>query len=345
MQSLSPTFCRMSADDYFLVPPATASAARTRSLHTESIDAKAAVASVSRVFFRHQIRLHHERQQLEFRHSTQRLSQVSFNQITYGGELDVLVNEPRRAHFILVVPLRGTMLMHSRAQSWDLSTGSIMLMSPQVSYRFTHNENDAHLAVGIPRQRIETTDTRCNEKLARGIDPMRIDETSRSLLDYIAFICNEFNRGSTLLRAAGVRTSIENTLIAMLRAMLFGDDSAEVVDSSIVPGFVHRAERYIQCQLTEDIALDDIVAAAGVPVRTLHHGFKRFRGSTPMRWLRLKRMEQARKDLQAGARQGVQVIDVANRYWMPHGGRFAIEYQKLFGETPSATLRSALDRI
>jgi AraC-like DNA-binding protein len=345
MQSLSPTFCRMSADDYFLTPPAAAGAAHARSLRTESMEPKTAVASVSRVFFPHRIRLHHERQRLEFRHSANRLSQVSFNQITYGGELDVLVNEPRRTHFILLVPLRGTMLMHAHEQSRDLCAGSIMLMSPHVSYRFTHYENDAHLAVGIPRQRIEMTDARCNEKLAQGIGPMRIDETSRSLLDYIAFICNEFNRGGTLLRGTGVRTSIEDTFMAMLRALLFGDDSADVVDSNIVPGFVHRAERYIQGHLTEDIDLDDIVAAAGVPVRTLHHGFKRFRGSTPMRWLRLKRMEQARKDLQAGASEGVQVIDVANRYWMQHGGRFAIHYQKLFGETPSTTLRSALIRV
>lgn len=58
-----------------------------------------------------------------------------------------------------------------------------------------------------------------------------------------------------------------------------------------------------------------------------------------MRLLRQKRFERARQDLLAG---GVQVMDVAHRYWMLHGGRFAINYQKQFGETPSATLRSAL---
>lgn len=107
----------------------------------------------------------------------------------------------------------------------------------------------------------------------------------------------------------------------------------------ITPDSVQRAESYIQQNLTENIRLDDIVSAAGVPARTLHYGFKRFRRSTPMRLLRQKRFEQARQDLLAG---GVQVMDVAHRYWMHHGGRFAINYQKQFGETPSATLRSAL---
>lgn len=340
MQSLSPTFSRMSADDYFIAP--RIETCESKSSRTESIDAQTAVASVSRVFFPHHIRLHHERQPLEFRHSAGRLAQLSFNQITYGGELDVLVNEPRRSHFVLVVPLRGTMLMHSRERSWDLTAGTLMLMSPHVSYRFTHFEKDAHLAVGIPRHRIETCDAGSNERLAQGLDPVSIDESSESLLDYIGFICNELNRGSALLRSDSVRAGIESTFITMLRAMLFPDKSASVGNSSIVPGFVHRAERYIQQHLTEDIRLDDIVAAAGVPARTLHYGFKRFRGSTPMRWLRHKRFEQARKDLLAGAREGVQVIEVAHRYWMHHGGRFAINYQKLFGETPSATLRSAL---
>lgn len=340
MPLLSPIFSRMSADDYFIAP--RSEAAESKSSRTESMDAQTAIASVSRVFFPHHIRLHHERQQLVFRHSARRLAQVSFNQITYGGELDVLVNEPRRSHFVLVVPLRGTMLMHSRERTWDLAAGSFMLMSPHIGYRFTHFEKDAHLAVGIPRHRIETSDASCNERLAQGLDPMSIDETSQSLLDYTGFICNELNRDSTLLRADSVRGGIENTFITMLRGMLFPDKSSRASNASVVPGFVHRAERYIQQHLTEDIRLDDIVTAAGVPARTLHYGFKRFRSSTPMRCLRQKRFEQARQDLLTGAREGVQVIDVAHRYWMHHGGRFAINYQKLFGETPSTTLRSAL---
>nr|WP_298724672.1 AraC family transcriptional regulator [uncultured Steroidobacter sp.] len=340
MQSLSATFSRMSADDYFIAPRNEST--EGKSSRTESMDAQTAVASVSRVFFPHHIRLHHERQRLAFRHSAGRLAHVTFNQITYGGELDVLVNEPRRSHFVLVVPLRGTMLMHSRERSWDLSAGTLMLMSPHVGYRFTHFETDAHLAVGIPRHRMETSDASCNERLAQGLDPVSIDESSQSVLDYIGFICNEFNRGSTLLRSDGVRAGVENTFITLLRAMLFPDKVGSEPNSSIVPGFVHRAERFIQQHLTEDIRLDDIVKAAGVPARTLHHGFRRFRSSTPMRWLRQKRFEQARQDLLAGARDGLQVIDVAHRYWMHHGGRFAINYQKLFGETPSATLRSAL---
>ncbi len=342
MQSLSPTLSRMSEDDYFIAP--RNEAPEEKSLRTESMDAQTAVASVSRVFFPHHIRLHHERQRLEFRHSAGRLSQISFNQITYGGELDVLVNEPRRSHFVLVIPLRGTMFMHSRDRSWDLTAGTLMLMSPHVGYRFTHFEKDAHLAIGIPRHRIETADETCNEKLAQGLDPLNIDENSQSLLDYIGFICNEFNRGGTLLRSEGVRAGVENTFVIMLKAMLFPDKLSGGGKSGIVPGFVHRAERFIQQHLTDDIRLDDIVKAAGVPARTLHYGFKRFRGSTPMRCLREKRFERARQDLLAGARDGVQVIDVAHRYWMHHGGRFAINYQKLFGESPSATLRSALKK-
>lgn len=116
------------------------------------------------------------------------------------------------------------------------------------------------------------------------------------------------------------------------------------MQSFIVPDSVHRAESFIQQHLTENISLDDIVKAAGVPARTLHYGFKRFRSSTPMRWLRERRFEQARQDLLAGARDGLQVVQVAHRYWMPHCGRFAINYQKQFGEPPSATLRSALNQ-
>src|SRR5262249_18957630 len=48
--------------------------------------------------------------------------------------------------------------------------------------------------------------------------------------------------------------------------------------------------------------------------------------------------ERARRDLLLGA-SGEKVMDVALRCGFAHWGRFAVEYRRRYGETPSQTLR------
>ena len=81
----------------------------------------------------------------------------------------------------------------------------------------------------------------------------------------------------------------------------------------------------------------DIAQAAGVSVRTLHRGFQQFRDTTPMALLRAVRLEQAREKLLAG--DADSVTDAAGACGVTHLSRFAREYRRRFGETPSETLR------
>lgn len=109
-------------------------------------------------------------------------------------------------------------------------------------------------------------------------------------------------------------------------------------------GEEHRATRaakaFIETNLANPIAVNDIAEAAGVSERTLQAAFRRELGMAPMAYVRDRRLDRARHDL-ADAVPGdyVSVTAIALRWGFGHLGRFAAEYKSRFGETPSQTLR------
>jgi len=94
----------------------------------------------------------------------------------------------------------------------------------------------------------------------------------------------------------------------------------------------------MRANLDAAIGLAEIVAASGVPGRTLLQHFRDFKGSSPMRYLRIARYEKVREALhRAEPEEGI--TEVAAKWGFTHMGRFSVEYRKRFGESPSETLR------
>jgi AraC-like DNA-binding protein len=111
-------------------------------------------------------------------------------------------------------------------------------------------------------------------------------------------------------------------------------------EPSIVPRDVKRAIDFMEANLQSPITLADIVEAAGVPGRTLLKHFDHFRGISPMRYLRNARFERVREALRF-ADPSERVTDIALKWGFEHMGRFALEYRKRFGESPSRTLKKS----
>lgn len=104
------------------------------------------------------------------------------------------------------------------------------------------------------------------------------------------------------------------------------------------PRHVRAAEEFMRANAGEPLTLAEIAEAAGVSIRTLTAGFRNFRDQSPMQQLRDIRMAAARDDLLRGA--GTEgVADIALRWGFGNFGRFAGDYRRRYGETPSETLR------
>ncbi|MBY8949603.1 helix-turn-helix domain-containing protein [Pseudomonas sp. SH10-3B] len=90
----------------------------------------------------------------------------------------------------------------------------------------------------------------------------------------------------------------------------------------------------------ETVNLLELAQIAGVPLRQLQQGFKTYTGMSPAQWLRLRRLNGARRELLNSP--GTTVAEVAMNWSFWHLGRFSNSYRALFKELPSETLKHSL---
>jgi AraC family ethanolamine operon transcriptional activator len=100
---------------------------------------------------------------------------------------------------------------------------------------------------------------------------------------------------------------------------------------------VRVALRYLDDHEQEPVYLADLCAATGSSERALRRAFQAIYRMSPMGFLRIRRLSQARRALITGRCNSV--TEAAMLYAFFDVGRFAAAYRKLFGELPSAALR------
>ncbi|MEI2415773.1 helix-turn-helix domain-containing protein [Orrella sp. JC864] len=102
-----------------------------------------------------------------------------------------------------------------------------------------------------------------------------------------------------------------------------------------------RARDFIEGMLPRRVTVLDICGELGVSRRTLQDVFQRVLGMSPVSYLRMVRLHRARQDLRRPVLPSVSVGQVATRWGFLHPSQFSVDYQRLFGELPSYTLRKA----
>ncbi len=88
----------------------------------------------------------------------------------------------------------------------------------------------------------------------------------------------------------------------------------------------------------EDVlTVGDLCRIAKASERTLHYAFTERFGMAPAHYMKVRRLNDARNDL--CREPPMKVSDAANKWGFWHLGQFANDYELLFGELPSDTLR------
>ena len=129
---------------------------------------------------------------------------------------------------------------------------------------------------------------------------------------------------------------------ALIEAMVDCLASREARENTLAQGqhaiVMRRFRRVVEENTEHPLYIPEICKAIGVSSRTLQACCHEHLGMGPKHYLLLRRMHLARQALRQAAPEAASVTEIATRYGFWQLGRFAVEYQSLFGEPPSATL-------
>lgn len=252
--------------------------------------------------------------------------------------------------YILTVADAGGVTGTFGSSAFDVIPGRRgMLFSPGVAFRLrlqlqpqtTFDERSLVFDEGLIHGHLRTLVGRDAPEPLRFEGPLLLDDGPGTVLSSVLSVFHqELDRAdaSPLLLLA-LRDAVLTGLLVTTRHT--ATRLLEAPPLRVAQGCVRRAEEFIAAHASEAITIADIVAAAGVPERSLRAAFKACVGRAPMEVLRHHRVELARRHLAAPG-PGTTVARVVSSLGLGNPGRFSIEYRKRFGEAPSETLERGL---
>lgn len=274
-----------------------------------------------------------------------RLRDVSLLHLDLGAAtLDVPATGP---YYAVHMPVHGGLRCAHGGTTVDATPEVALVTSPGMPLTVQCADDSHQLVVRIEQEALERHLTRMlggslNHPIV--FEPA-MDVTTGPALRWIGAVqllqTEVAHEGSLVARGLGIG-SLEELLMSTLLLLQPSNHHAHLVLPRERAGrrVVREALDYIEAHLADKVTMADIARGVHMSIRAVQQGFHEELGTTPMLYLRDRRLERARADLIDGLpAHGMTVTEVAERWGFHHLGSFAVLYRKRWGESPSETLR------
>ncbi|WP_238474221.1 AraC family transcriptional regulator [Pseudomonas cavernicola] len=272
------------------------------------------------------------------------LEGIGVGRLGFGGDVTIEPGTVLDSFYLIQMPIRG----QERIECGDqrvLSTSNMgSILNAHVPFRINHSNGTEKLIMRVDRSLLER---HCQQHLGRtlrkGIEfqaGMPLDtEQGRLWMRMVGWLYDSLSANDEHLPPL-LYAQFEQTVVTMLLTCQPHNYSAELCADgpSIAPSFVKRVERYIEEHAHEPISIVDMAEHAGVSSRSLFTGFRRFRNTSPMLYLKEVRLRYVQEELQRQSFGATTVTAVAFHWGFSHLGHFTTDYKRRFGESPSETL-------
>lgn len=273
------------------------------------------------------------------------LGGVTLNRLRYGPT--VTIDAGRLSSFLLVMmPITGTAQVTCGGEHVSTDPRTAAVISPTQPFYQTINANCDQIMVQIDYEVLKRIcaqhighDLRkpLQFKLDLSMDP----STGGAWPALVSYLLAMFDSPVPHMHSPLLRTPIEHLIVATLLHSQQNNYSDELQKPApaIAPSHVKRVEDYIKANACEPLTVADLAEYAGVSTSALYTGFRDFRNTSPMAYLRNERLQHVHDELLRTDPATNTIADVASRWGFQHLSHFATQYKKKFGERPSDTLR------
>jgi AraC-like DNA-binding protein len=313
----------------------------TRELATRDFEEARAVLSSS--YSPHDLIITGERAAFGAHHARGTLMGMSAHVLRYDTDVRAEV-DPLRDYVLLSQVRRGRFRVSAAAGARELGPGQTVALDPNTVYRMDFLDECEMLQL-----RIEMSSWRRAQADLCGVaDPraIRFDIAEAPTPDMesrrqavLGLVVNEAVPQHWAERSPLLSSQLVRLCVAALLETTAATE-ARKPDARPASRAVRDAMDYLTAHAGEDIGLADVANAVSLSPRALQHAFKRQVGTSPLGALREIRMEKAHADLRRRSPQDTSVTEVAMCWGFANLGRFALEYRRRFGRSPSEVLRS-----
>jgi AraC-like DNA-binding protein len=302
---------------------------------------------VGRIFKPHRLNITRRGARLRARKHHVKIGGLSLNLLRYGAPVAIDPG-PLESFFLVQMPLAGSAQIRCGREDFVSSRAVASLPSPTLDLSMRWGADNPQVIVRLEREALERhLAAALGRELDRPLEfraAMATDAGGgaswRRLVDYLIA---EVDAGGPLLHSRLAAAQVEQLLMTALLTVQPHNymEALSQGASPAAPYYVRRAEDYIANNADKPITTTSLAAASGASARALQEGFRRFRDTTPMAYLKWVRLARVRADLEAADPARDSVTEIATRWGFFHLGNFAADYQRRFGERPSDTLRRA----
>lgn len=305
-------------------------------------DVDEAREQVARVFCDHRLDPRHRGSKLDAWQNMAKLGSMAIGAMGYGADVEI---DPGKLgdFYLLMRPYTGGASIQHGGQHTNASSTSGSILNPDDATLMNWSEDCSNRVIRIDRLALER-----QLSIMLGGAPvasirfdlaMPMSGGAAHWWRMVNVLTDSLDGPSALPSA--LATSLHESLL--LVSLLDCQPNSHTNrlgthQKSIAPKHVRQVEAYIEEHADQPLTVADLIVVSGVSARALFDGFRRFRDTSPLAYLRSVRLERVRQQL-LKAGEDETVTTVATQWGFYQLGRFAAQYKAKYGEAPSQTLR------
>jgi len=244
-----------------------------------------------------------------------------------------LIGKSRHNSFFIACPLRGEATFTQHDRTAVLRKGDLAILDSTQEYVADAEQGFEALWVRVPRHRIEGRLAHHSRLMAERIDGSTGVGRLASVMLRTAFreaprvVATDANR-------------VTNAILDLIGMSLSSRVAPPAMSSRSSQSTLRRIQRYIEDHLDdEELTLRSVAKAHVVSARYVNRLFMQ-EGISAARWIRMRRLERCRADIEDPARRHLSISEIAFDHGFGNISSFNRAFKSRFHTTPTA-LRSA----